>query len=65
LFPILEKGITPERERQLIKQVTQVINVYMRSISKTLELTKDVTTYASQAFIFNYFTAKRVSTEFI
>ena len=45
IFPILEKGATPERERQLIQQMTHVINSYMKDIAATLEIDKDVTTY--------------------
>jgi integrase len=45
IFPILENGLTPERERQLIQQMTHVINSYMKDIAGTLEIDKDVTTY--------------------
>jgi integrase len=45
IFPILENGLTPERERQLIQQMTHLINSYMKEIARALEIDKDVTTY--------------------
>ncbi len=48
IFPILEKGLSPVRERQLIQQMTQVINCHMKAIAETLGITNDVTTYAAR-----------------
>lgn len=45
IFPILEKGLTPERERQLIQQMTHVINDHMKILAETLGIEKEVTTY--------------------
>jgi len=48
IFPVLEKGLTAERERQLIQQRTQVVNCHMKSIAASLGITNDVTTYAAR-----------------
>lgn len=48
IFPILENGLTPERERQLIQQTTHLINDYMKVIAKILGIDKDVTTYSAR-----------------
>jgi len=48
IFPVLEKGLTPERQRQLIQQRTQVVNCHMKSIAQKLGITNDVTTYAAR-----------------
>lgn len=65
IFPVLEKGLTPERERQLIQQLTQVINCHMKSIAKSLEITNDVTTYAARHSFATILQRSGVSTEFI
>jgi integrase len=48
IFPILEKGLTPERERQLIQQHTQVTNCHMKIIKEALEIKSSITTYAAR-----------------
>lgn len=48
IFPVLSKGLTPERERQLIQQLTQVINFHMKAIAEKLEIGHEVTTYAAR-----------------
>lgn len=48
IFPVLENGLDPLRERQLIQQLTQVINSHMEAIAKSLEISSDVTTYAAR-----------------
>jgi len=48
IFPVLSKGLTPERERQLIQQLTQVINCHMKAIAEKLEIGHEVTTYAAR-----------------
>ena len=45
VFPHLQKGMTAERERQIIQQLTKTINKYMKRIAKNLEINKGVTTY--------------------
>jgi integrase/recombinase XerD len=65
IFPILSNGLTPERERQLIQQLTQVINGHMKSIAKKLEITNDATTYAARHSFATILQRSGVSTEFI
>lgn len=45
IFPHLHKGMTAERERKVIQQLTKTINKYMKQIAKELEIGKGVTTY--------------------
>ncbi len=47
IFPILEAGLNPERERQLIKQFTHYINHHMKNIASELGL-QNVTTYVAR-----------------
>ena len=65
IFPVLEKGLTAERERQLIQQLTQVINTHMKDVAKALEITKDVTTYAARHSFASVLQRSGVSKEFI
>lgn len=65
IFPVLEKGLTAERERQLIQQLTQVVNTHMKEIGKALELNKQVTTYAARHSFASVLQRSGVSTEFI
>jgi site-specific recombinase XerD len=48
IFPVLAKGLTPERERQLIQQLTQVVNSHMKDIASSLGIGCNVTTYAAR-----------------
>lgn len=48
IFPVLGKGLTPERERQLIQQLTKVVNSHMKDIASSLGIANDVTTYAAR-----------------
>ena len=65
IFPILTKGLSPERERQLIQQVTGVINDHMRVIAKQLGIQTDCTTYAARHSFATILQRSGVSTEFI
>ena len=65
IFPVLTKGLTPERERQLIQQCTQVINCHMKSIANQLEINNDVTTYAARHSFATILQRSGASTEFI
>jgi len=65
IFPILTNGLNPERERQLIQQLTQVINCHMKSIAKHLKITSDVTTYAARHSFATILQRSGASTEFI
>jgi integrase/recombinase XerD len=65
IFPVLSKGLTPERERQLIQQVTHVINDHMKAIAAELGISNDVTTYAARHSFATILQRSGVSTEFI
>lgn len=65
IFPILEKGLTPTRERQLIQQLTQVINCHTKAIAKELGITANLTTYAARHSFATILKRSGVSTEFI
>ena len=65
LFPILESGLTPNRERQLIQQITAVINSHMGIIAKELEITANPTTYVARHSFATILKRSGASTEFI
>lgn len=65
IFPVLENGLDPVRERQLIQQLTQVINSHMEAIAKSLEISSDVTTYAARHSFATILQRSGASTEFI
>jgi integrase/recombinase XerD len=65
IFPILSKGLTPERERQLIKQITSLINDHMKVIAVKLQITNEVTTYAARHSFATILQRSGASTEFI
>ena len=45
IFPFIPQGVTPEKERLLIKQFTKMVNKYILSIAKQVKIEKKVTTY--------------------
>ncbi len=65
IFPILENGLTAERERVLIQQFTKTINKYMNRIAGTLEIDKKVTTYTARHSFSTVLKRSGASTEFI
>ena len=65
IFPVLQKGLTPERERQLIQQLTQLINTHMKNIAEILKIENDVTTYSARHSFATVLQRSGVSTEFI
>lgn len=65
IFPVLDKGATPVRERELIQQQTKVINANMKIIAEILKITNDVTTYAARHSFATVLQRSGVSTEFI
>ncbi|MET6999466.1 tyrosine-type recombinase/integrase [Chitinophaga defluvii] len=65
IFPILERGITPERQHALIHQFVKVTNKGMRGIAKNLKLNKDVTTYTARHSYATVLKRSGASTEFI
>lgn len=48
IFPVLQHNLTPERVRQLIQQLTQLINSHMTRIAKAAGISKQVNTYAAR-----------------
>lgn len=48
IFPILTKGLTPERERDLIQLKTSLVNDHMKNIAQALHIDSNVTTYAAR-----------------
>ncbi|MEP6551948.1 MAG: site-specific integrase [Ferruginibacter sp.] len=65
IFPVLSKGITPDRERQLIQQLTHVINDHTKAIAKELEINNDVTTYTARHSFATTLKRSGLSTDFI
>jgi integrase/recombinase XerD len=65
IFPVLEHALTPTRERQLIQQLTQVINCHMKGIAKQLGINNNVGTYAARHSFATILQRSGVSTEFI
>ena len=65
IFPYLQKGMTPERERQIYQQLTKVINKNMKELAKELEINKEVTTYFARHSFANVLKNSGASTEFI
>jgi integrase len=65
IFPVLTKGITAERERQLIQQATQLINTHIKTIAVDLKIDGVVTTYAARHSFATVLQRSGVSTEFI
>lgn len=45
IFSILERGLTPKRELELVQYFTKSINKYMKRIVTNLGIKRDVTTY--------------------
>jgi integrase len=65
LFPVLNENLSPERERQLIKQLNDVINANMKTIAKSVGLNEVVTTYAARHSFATILQRSGASTEFI
>lgn len=65
IFPHLQKGMSAEKERQVIQQLTKIINKYMKRIAKSLEINKDVTTYFARHSFATVLRNSGASMEFI
>lgn len=65
IFPVLTTGISAVRERQLIQQLTGVINDHMKAITGILGIEKDCTTYAARHSFSSILQRSGASTEFI
>lgn len=65
IFNILKKGMSPERQRQIVQQLTGVINDHMKAIAKELGINQTVTTYAARHSFSTVLQRSGISTEFI
>jgi integrase len=65
IFPVLTKGITAVRERQLIQQLTGVVNDHMKAIAGALGIEATCTTYAARHSFATILQRSGASTEFI
>jgi site-specific recombinase XerD len=65
IFPHLQKGMTAERERIVYKQLTKIINHYMKLIAKELEINKQITTYYARHSFATILKNSGASMEFI
>lgn len=65
IFPVLEKGLSAERQRQLIQQLISVINDQMKDITKDLGIAQKVTSYSARHSFATVLQRSGVSTEFI
>ncbi len=65
VFPHLQKGLSVERERKIIQQLTKTINKYMKLVAKELEINKEVTTYFARHSFATILKNSGVSMEFI
>ncbi len=48
VFPILEPGCSPERERKLVQGIVKMVNKYIRRIAKEVGITQQLTTYTAR-----------------
>ena len=65
VFPILQKGLSPEREHDLIQLKVHVLNTHMRKIANKLGIEKDVTTYVARHSFATILKRSGASVEFI
>ncbi len=65
IFPVLTKGLSAVRERQLIQQLTGVINDHMKIIAKELGIESNLTTYVARHSFSTILQRSGASTEFI
>lgn len=65
VFPILRKGLSLERDHDLIQLKVHVLNTHMRKIAEKLGIKKDVTTYVARHSFATILQRSGVSIEFI
>jgi integrase/recombinase XerD len=65
IFPVLEHGITPLRQVELIELFVQALNDWMVKIRKKLGIEKKVTTYVARHTFSTVMKRSGISTEFI
>lgn len=64
IFPILSKGITAVRERELIQLITHLINEHLRKVAESIGIEK-LTTYTARHSFATIMKRSGVSVEFI
>lgn len=65
IFPILQKGLTADRQRQLIKQFNSLVNDHMKIIAEKVGIKENVTTIFSRHSYATIMKRSGVSTSFI
>lgn len=65
IFPILEPGITPLRQYELVQLFVSFINDWMKRILKTLGINKKATTYVARHTFSTVLKRSGASTEYI
>lgn len=65
IFPVLSKGISAKRERQLIQQITGLVNDHMKVIAETLGIKAKTTTYVARHSFATVMQRSGISTSFI
>jgi integrase/recombinase XerD len=65
IFPIITKGASPERQYQLVQQITGLVNDHIKAIAKALNIEEKVTTYVARHSFASILKRSGVSTEFI
>jgi integrase/recombinase XerD len=65
IFPHLQPGMSPTRERATYQQLTKTINKYMKRIAKDVEISKPVTTYFARHSFATVLKRSGASMEFI
>lgn len=65
MFPILERGITPLRQYELIQNLVGLINDWMKRIKDSLGIQKKVTTYVARHSFSTILKRSGASTEYI
>jgi integrase/recombinase XerD len=65
IFPHLQAGMSPTKERSTYQQLTKTINKYMKRIAKKVEISKPVTTYFARHSFATILKRSGASMEFI
>lgn len=65
IFPILEPGLTPLRQYELVQLFVSFVNEWMRRIAAKLGITKKITTYVARHTFSTVLKRSGASTEFI
>jgi len=65
IFPHLRAGLSPVKERQIVQQVTKLINKYVKKIAKEVKITKPVTSYYARHSFATILRNSGASIEFI